>query len=141
MGRLGAVGADTVQHDLVPGHSETIRSQAGGIVDAALDLVDLAAVFALEVVVVAVVPLGGLVTGGLARQFDRMEFAVVEHELDSPINSRQTNARNILLGTIEDFLWAQGPVCVGKDRADGAALACISCHLRQFMPLGLASAR
>lgn len=94
------------------------------IARAALDVVGAAAGFAVEVVVV--LESGGLVEGGLARELDLDDVALVEHDGECAVDRGEAHVGDAAAAFFEDLMGAERAGGVREDLADGGTLSGVS---------------
>lgn len=118
----GARGAEAVEEEFVTGELEALGDGVNVTgEDTAGEIVDAAAVTAMEVVVMAFA--GDFVAGGLAGNFDRGEPAIGNKGVDVAIDRGNADALHDALGGGEGLVWRQGARGLLEGGANGVFLA------------------
>lgn len=109
--------------------------EAGGgeVVDrreAAVELVDAAAGFALEVVVMRLA--GALVKNSAAGEVDGCEPGLSDESADGAVDGSDAQAADVALGEVEGFEGGERPVGAVEGGADGVELAGVAGALNVF---------
>jgi hypothetical protein len=117
---LGAVGAGSVDEEVVAGIFEAAGKPWLGVHLAAFELVDGAADVALEVMVMGFA--GDLVASGVAWDFDGCEPLVFDEVADVAIDGGDADGFNLFLSKGKRFVGGERAICFEESGADSVFL-------------------
>ena len=120
----GAGGAGAVDEELVAGGAEASGELGAALGDAAFEVVELAALVALEMMMVGFA--GQLVAGGVAGELDGLQPAFLHERLDVSVDGGDAERRMVLLGGAENFFGRERTPGRCEGFADGGLLPCVS---------------
>ena len=119
-GLSGALAAQAEEQELVTIKAEALGREFREVAAAAVELVDLSAAPAVEVVVVG---LGEFITRRFAGDLDGRDFARFDQQFERAVDGGETQGIKVLGREVEDLLWRDRGTGLGDGIADRGPLA------------------
>ena len=121
MAHLPAVGAASIEEELVAGHSKASRQLRLELDTTPFHLKDFAAGVAVEVVMVFLARY--LVTRRFTRELNTYQPLVIDQVSNVAVDRRDADSFHLLLRIGEGFLWREWPVRIQERRSNSLLLS------------------